>query len=101
LRTERFCARLKEFGLLMEMNAKADLVDGSSFVVNGLKVIDERKLLQLADGQALEVLRSGELSWVYAHLLSLSNLNRLVDRLAELKKGVMPSNDGEAAPAVI
>jgi hypothetical protein len=86
LRTDRFCQRLKDHGLLMEMNAKADLVDGTSFMVNGLLVVDERKLLQLSDAQALEVFRAGELSWVYAHLVSLSNLNRLVDKLANSKR---------------
>ena len=85
LRTERFCARLRDLGLLMEMNAKAELFDGTSFLVNGLMVIDERRLLQLTDAQALEVFRSGELSWIYTHLVSLSNLNRLVDKVAELK----------------
>jgi hypothetical protein len=87
LRTDRFCERLKSMGLLMQMNAKADLFDGTSFTVNGLMVVDERKLLQLGDAQALEVFRSGELSWIYAHLVSLSNLNRLVDKLADSKRG--------------
>jgi SapC len=87
MRTDRFCQRLKDMGLLMEMNAKADLFDGTSFMVNGLMVIDERKLLQIPDAQALEIFRAGELSWIYAHLVSLSNLNRLVDRLASLKRG--------------
>jgi hypothetical protein len=86
MRTDRFCQRLKDMGLLMEMNAKADLFDGTSFMVNGLMVVDERKLLQLTDAQALEVFRSGELSWIYAHLVSLSNLNRLVDKLADSKR---------------
>jgi SapC len=86
LRTDRFCQRLKDLGLLMEMNAKADLFDGSSFMINGLMVVDERRLLQLSDAQALEVFRSGELSWIYAHLVSLSNLNRLVDKLADSKR---------------
>jgi ribosomal protein L12E/L44/L45/RPP1/RPP2 len=86
LRTDRFCQRLKDMGLLMEMNAKADLFDGTSFMVNGLMVVDERKLLQLTDAQALELYRSGELSWIYAHLVSLSNLNRLVDKLADSKR---------------
>jgi hypothetical protein len=27
------------------------------------------------------------LSWIYAHLVSLSNLNRLVDKLADSKRG--------------
>ena len=85
-RTDRFCERLKDLGLLTEMNAKADLFDGTSFMVNGLMVIDERKLLQLTDAQALDVFRAGELSWVYAHLVSLTNLNRLVDKMAEKKR---------------
>jgi hypothetical protein len=88
LRTDRFCQRLQELGLLMQMNAKADLYDGSSFMVNGLMVIDERKLLQLQDAQALEVFRSGELSWIYSHLVSLPNMNRLVDRLAQSKRSI-------------
>jgi hypothetical protein len=88
MRTDRFCQRLKDLGLLVEMNAKADLFDGTSFMVNGLMVIDERKLLQMSDAQALELYRSGELSWIYAHLVSLSNLNRLVDRLAQAKRAV-------------
>lgn len=93
LRTDRFCQRLKDLGLLMEMNAKADLFDGTSFMVNGLMVVDERKLLQLTDAQALELYRSGELSWIYAHLVSLSNLNRLVDKLADSKRAT-----GTASP---
>lgn len=97
LRTDRFCQRLKDQGLLMEMNAKADLFDGTSFTVNGLLVVDERKLLQLMDAQALEVFRSGELSWIYAHLVSLSNLNRLVDKLADSKRAVA---DAGSAPVI-
>ncbi len=97
LRTERFCQRLNELGLLMEMNAKADLFDGSSFMVNGLMVVDERKLLQLPDAQALEVFKSGELSWIYAHLVSLSNMNRLVDKLAHSKRAIAAQSAPDAA----
>jgi SapC len=93
LRTERFCQRLKDMGLLTEMNAKADLFDGTSLTINGLMVVDERKLLALSDAQALEVFRSGELSWIYGHLVSLSNMNRLVDKLAQLKR------ESDSAPA--
>jgi SapC len=101
MRTDRFCQRLKDMGLLMEMNAKADLFDGTSFMVNGLMVVDERKLLQLSDAQALEVFKSGELSWIYAHLVSLSNLNRLVDKLADSKRasGATAAATPVAAPA--
>ena len=82
LRTEAFCQRLEQAGLLMEMNAKADLVDGRSFTINGLLIVDEKKLLALPDSEALPLLRSGELHLISMHLVSLSNMQKLVDRMA-------------------
>ena len=91
LRTDTFCQRLAEMDLLMEMNAKADLVDGRSFTVNGLMIVDEKKLLALSDARALSLFRSGELHWISMHLASLSNMQRLVDRLAERKATMQPA----------
>ncbi len=85
MRTETFCQRLSDLGLLTEMSAKADMATGGSFVVNGLLVVDEQKLLKLADSDALGLFKAGELAWIYAHLLSLVNLNGLVDKLSALK----------------
>ncbi len=99
MRTDRFCQRLKDAGLLIEMNAKADLFDGTSFMVNGLMIVDERKLLELSDKDALEIFRAGELSWIYAHLVSLSNMNRLVDKLADTKRAAPVISAAPAAPA--
>ena len=81
-RTEAFCQRLEQAGLLREMNAKADLADGRSFTVNGLLVVDEPKLMALPDATALSLFRKGELHLVSMHLASLSNMQRLVDRIA-------------------
>ncbi|MDQ6880512.1 MAG: SapC family protein [Pseudomonadota bacterium] len=81
-RTEAFCARLEQAGLLMEMNAKADLVDGRSFTVNGLLIVDEKKLLALADAAALALFRSGELHLISMHLMSLSNMQGLAARMS-------------------
>jgi hypothetical protein len=75
----------------MEMNARADLVDGRSFTVNGLLVVDEKKLLALPDATALAMFRSGELHLVSMHLASLSNMQRLVDRLAQRKSPLTPA----------
>ena len=82
LRTEAFCQRLEQAGLLMEMNAKADLVDGRSFTVNGLMIVDEKKLLALPDAAVLPLVRSGEMHLISMHLMSLSNMQKLVDRMA-------------------
>jgi hypothetical protein len=91
LRTEAFCQRLDQAGLLMEMNARADLVDGRSFTVNGLLVVDEKKLLALPDATVLGLFRSGELHLLSMHLMSLSNMQRLVDRLALRKSPLTPA----------
>jgi hypothetical protein len=91
LRTDAFCKRLDEAGLLAPMNARADLVDGRSFSIQGLLVVDEKKLLALPDATALAMFRAGELNLVAMHLLSLSNMQQLVDRLAQRKVPPAPA----------
>ena len=91
LRTEAFCQRLEQAGLLMEMNARADLVDGRSFTVAGLMVVDEKKLMALPDAVALALFRAGELSLIAMHLASLSNMQVLVDRIAQRKAPLAPA----------
>lgn len=91
LRTRAFCQRLERSGLLREMNAKADLVDGRSFTVGGLWVVDEAKLMAVPDALALSMFRAGELHLVSMHLASLSNMKRLVDRLAQRKAALAPA----------
>jgi predicted pyridoxine 5'-phosphate oxidase superfamily flavin-nucleotide-binding protein len=88
-RTTDFCARLQAMGLLTDMDAKADLFDGTSFTVRGLKVVDERRIAQLSDADAARMTKSGELGWIYAHLISLGNFQRLVDRMAARKRAAV------------
>jgi hypothetical protein len=90
-RTEAFCRRLEQAGLLTEMNAKADLVDGRSFTIGGLLVVDEKKLLALPDAVALSLFRAGELHLISLHLASLANMKKLVDRMAERKMPLQPA----------
>jgi hypothetical protein len=82
-RTESFCRRLEQAGLFKEMNAQAQLKDGRSFTVSGVYVVDETKLMDLPDAVALSLFRSGELHLVAMHLASLSNMQLLVDRMAQ------------------
>ena len=90
-RTEAFCQRLEQAGLLTEMNAKADLSDGRSFTVNGLLVVDEKKLMALPDATVQDMFRAGELHLASMHLVSLSNMQRLVDRQAQRKAAMPPA----------
>jgi hypothetical protein len=82
-RTEVFCEHLEQAGLFKQMDAKAELVDGRSFTVSGMLVVDEQKLMALPDAAVLSLFRSGELHLVSMHLVSLSNMKRLVDRMAQ------------------
>lgn len=91
LRTEAFCRRLEQAGLLMEMSARADLVDGRSFTVGSLLVVDETKLMALGDAAVLSLFRAGDLHLIAMHLLSLSNLQLLVDRMAQRKSPLKPA----------
>ncbi|MBF0214105.1 MAG: SapC family protein [Magnetococcales bacterium] len=81
-RTETFVNRLNGLDLFVEQTVRADLGEGKQLTMPGLLVVNEKKLLELSKPQALELFRCGELSWVYAHLASLSNMARLVDLLA-------------------
>lgn len=87
IRTESFVSRLRENDLLMSLNAKVDMVDGQQFGLTGLLAVDERKLLQLPDDRALELFRTGELSWIYCHLMSLGCMNRMIERMAARQGG--------------
>lgn len=84
LRTGQFIQRLKENDLLQNLNAKIDLVDGQQFSLTGLFIVDEKKLLALSDEKALEFFKTGELAWVYCHLMSLGNMSAMIDRIAKV-----------------
>jgi hypothetical protein len=82
-RTTSFVTHLTQLNVLTELSAKAELVDGRNFLLNGLWVVDEQKLQRLDRTKAHALLKAGELGWIYAHLISLSNMSRLIDRLVE------------------
>ncbi len=98
-RTERFVQRLRDNDLLMSLNAKVDMVDGAQYALTGLMAVDEKKLLQLDDAVALEFFKSGELAWVYCHLMSLGTMGSMVERIARLTKAVKPEVKQPESPA--
>jgi hypothetical protein len=84
-RTPLFCEKLRELDLLKGMRAEGTLADGETFAVEGFQVVDEEKLRALPDAQVLELHRTGILPLIYAHLGSLTCLQRLSDRKTQLK----------------
>ncbi len=82
-RTAQLGARLEALGLLTPMKADVTLPDGEKLTVDGFMVVDEEKLSKLSEPVVIELHRSGALALVHAHLLSLQQMRRLIDRHAQ------------------
>ncbi|MDO9365728.1 MAG: SapC family protein [Methylotenera sp.] len=77
--TQDFIKKLEEYDLLSESECRVSLASGASFNVKEMFVINQEKL-QVLEGAALEsLMQSGMLRAIYAHLVSLGNLTRLLE----------------------
>lgn len=85
-RTRSFMELLRKHDLLEPRNMQLqkegkDGKQGTSINLNGLFVVSEEKLRALDEKTTQEFLREGVLGWIYAHLMSLTNVDRLAIRL--------------------
>ncbi|MBU6249302.1 MAG: SapC family protein [Xanthomonadaceae bacterium] len=85
-RTHRFMDQLRKHDLLEPRNIRLEK-DGNAITLNGLFVVDEEKLRQIDEKTAHEFMKDGTLGWIYAHLLSLANIDRVSARLNEREQG--------------
>lgn len=97
-RTDSFLKTLREFDLLMDVAANVNLPGGKRYSMAGLMMVDERKLKALPDEKILRLFRSGELPWIYNHLISINNFRRLVNKAAMPESAAAREN---ATPAAI
>lgn len=79
--TQAFVRRLYEWELLKSQVIQVASKDKPSFVLQGIQVVDEQRLLKLDETRLQILFRGGELGWIYAHLISLANLQRLSTHL--------------------
>ncbi|HEY8605580.1 MAG TPA: SapC family protein [Noviherbaspirillum sp.] len=79
-RTAAFAAKVAELGVLSPKVITVER-NGSKQTLEGLWVVDEAKLNALDDAKTLELVRTGFMGWIYAHLLSLRNVARLANRM--------------------
>ena len=89
VRTREFVKRLGELNLFTEVAARSELRGGGIYQLGGLSVISETKYRALDKEVVEELFRKGWLALIDAHLLSLGNLGRLIDRMAAT--GVKPA----------
>ena len=98
-RTDIFLQTLREFDLLMDMAANVNLSGGERYSMAGLMMVDERKLQALPDAKLVRLFRSGELAWVYSHLFSIGNFNRLLAKAAAPESAAPPEKASPAGKA--
>jgi len=75
--TQEFVNKLSAYNLLKDFTADITMPAGEKLGFKGLKMINEKALLELDDEKALDLFRRGFLGWIYGHLYSLSNFRAL------------------------
>ena len=83
-RSREMCSTLADYGLLEPFAAQAKFAKGGAAQLTGMHRAAENKIEHLNASQIKNLAKKGILSRVYAHLLSLDNFSRLLDRKAAL-----------------
>jgi hypothetical protein len=81
LRTQKFCARLKELNLLEPMQAQVTMEGGPRFSLGGFMAVNRDKLKALPAETLSQLAKTDELELLYLHLQSMRNFDGLRDRL--------------------
>ncbi|MDX1775682.1 MAG: SapC family protein [Desulfobulbales bacterium] len=75
--TREFIKKLVEYNLLKDFSADITMPAGEKIGFRGMKMVNEKALLELEDAKALDLFRRGFFGWIYGHLYSLSNFRAL------------------------
>jgi len=81
-RSREMCAILADYGLLEPFTMQATFAKGGAAHLTGMHRVAEGRIEHLNASQLKNLVRKGALGRVYAHLLSLENFTRLLDRKA-------------------
>jgi hypothetical protein len=80
VRSDELARTLSALGLLETFTMQAIPNEGQPIAMTGLHRVSEQKLAALAPDTLQGLLQKGMLARVYAHLISLNNFGRLLDR---------------------
>jgi hypothetical protein len=93
--TTLHCNKLKELDLLEQKTATFTLPSGDKISLRGFMTVSREKLHALPPETLQELAQTGQLELIYAHLLSMSNLQRVAERRT---KATAPSEESAAEP---
>lgn len=88
-RTAMFVQRMNELGLLIERNIEVSR-GGATYRLEGFHIVDREKLEAVDDTVALELVRTGAMRLIEAHLLSLRNVERMAVRQDRRRQAQAP-----------
>ena len=80
--TTAFCNNLSSLDLLEPMQANVELKTGNKFAIGGFFCVSRAKLKSLSSDKLSELVNSEQIELIFAHLLSLNNLNKLIEKIA-------------------
>ncbi len=83
LATEIIINQFREFDLLVTHQIKFTLPNGEATTLKDFKVIDEKRLRELADKDFISLRKTGALAAAYCHLVSLNSWQALFRRIAQ------------------
>ena len=86
VRSEEMCRELAQLQLLETFTMQAVPNQGEPLAMTGMYRVAEEKLAALPAEKLKELAQKGSLARVYAHLISLANFGRLLDRRATQPK---------------
>src|SRR6185295_15729686 len=95
VRSDEMTRTLASLGLLETFTMQAVPNEGEPLAMTGMYRVAEQKLTELAPDTLKDLVQKGILARVYAHLISLGNFGRLLDRRAAAAKsaGAAPARD--------
>jgi hypothetical protein len=82
-RTQQFCSRIRDLGLLEPMQAQVTTESGPALSLRGFMAVNREKLKALPAETLAELAKTDELELLYLHLQSMRNFDGLRDWLAE------------------
>jgi hypothetical protein len=77
--TQAFSAKLNRLGLLESFEAQVNPKQQNRMHITGMYRVNENRLNQLPAKNIKDLMQKGELSRIYAHLISLENFAKLLD----------------------
>jgi hypothetical protein len=79
--TSQLCRNIKELGILEPMQANVEMKSGEKLSLGGFQCINREKLANLKPGKLADLVKTGQMELIYAHLFSLSNVTRLMSKI--------------------